>query len=140
MALLGFAPVAAALLIIAGCAHSGRVVATYDPGRPALVGRAPRDGDYLLSTVDGSEYIRLRAKEPIGFRMSASGELLAIAGSRAFTVPVRHHCWIVAATGEPVSTALGESQANAAAESWQLMIDTWARLVGQCFVGLAGGR
>lgn len=125
----GFAILSFGLLIVGGCAHRGGVVATYDLGQSPLICQTPREGEYLLSTIDAWEYVHLDAKQPIGFRRSDRGDLLAVAGSRQFVVPERHHCWVVVATGDrQPDTAIGEFQANVAADLSQ-NYGNWGRLL-----------
>jgi len=130
-----FAISVAGLMIISGCTHSGGVVARYDPGQPPSISRAPRAGDYYLSTLQGSQYIRLQARQPIGFARSPRGELLAIAADHQVPLPERHHCWVVAATGQPQpETAISEFRANLAAD-WKHFRERWRWLPPVDWVG-----
>ena len=76
-----------AFLVCAGCgAQSGETIMTQGPTADPVMGTAPEDGTYQLYTAfaaNPTTTVELKEGDPLGFRKSDSGRIVAIAGDQS---------------------------------------------------------
>ena len=78
------------LLNLAGCgSQEGETVMTGGPETTTNVGKAPRNGTYLLFTAmspNPTATVKLNEGDPLGFRKLEDGRIEAVAGTQTFTL------------------------------------------------------
>jgi hypothetical protein len=103
--------VAAFLLAIVGC-QTGTGIITYDKGSNPILAQAPSDGEYALycgQQSDPKVTYYLKRGDALGFKVSKTGEIIAVAGSAENAVPDDNYAW---RRHDPAQPAAGSSSSG----------------------------
>jgi hypothetical protein len=80
------------LSCVVGCAmgQKGLAVVTFDKARPPILQEATADGEYALYDSMAGDPIAtflLHQGDPLGFKPSTTGQVIAVAGEREIPIP-----------------------------------------------------
>lgn len=88
------------VMVAAGCSSTftkGTPMVEYQKGKPPLLQEAPTEGEYVLlkSMMDMTPKatVTLAQGEPLGFKESGNGQVIAVGGDKEFPLKDGNYLW-----------------------------------------------